>query len=55
MRGTSQVTIGKTATTADWRARRGEACVVKAPKCIRPHLQADPFVGPPCRVSPCPV
>ncbi len=46
---TSQVPICKTATTPDWRARRGEACVVQAPKCNRPHLQAEPFDAAPCR------
>ncbi len=46
---TSQVPICKTATTADWRARRGEACVVKALKCVRPQMQAEPFGAAPCR------
>jgi len=46
---TSQVPICKTATTPDWRARRGEACVVKPPKSFRPHLQAEPFDGGPRR------
>ncbi len=44
---TSQVTIGKTATRPDWRARRGEACVVNGHRCIRPQLQAEPFGGTP--------
>ena len=43
------MTIGKTATNPDWRELRGEACVVKALKCIRPHLQAEPFDAAPCR------
>ena len=46
---TSQVPICMTAATPDWRARRGEACVVEALKCIRPHLQADPFDAAPYR------
>jgi len=43
------MTIGKTATNPDWRELRGEACVVRATKCIRPHLQAEPFDAAPCR------
>jgi len=43
------VTIGKTATTSDWRELRGSACVVPALRCIRPHLQAEPFDAAPCR------
>ena len=43
------MTIGKTATNPDWRELRGEACVVRAPKCIRPDLQAEPFDAAPCR------
>jgi len=46
---TSQVTIRKTATTTDWRARRGEACLVPALKSYRPDLQAEPFDVAPCR------
>ncbi|MBT8480196.1 MAG: hypothetical protein KJO89_01300, partial [Deltaproteobacteria bacterium] len=44
---TSQVTIRKTAATSDWRARRGEACLVPAPKSYRPDLQAEPFDAAP--------
>ncbi len=44
------MTIGKTATRSDWRARRGEACVAQAPKSFRPPLQAEPSGGTPCRV-----
>ena len=43
------MTIGKTATTPDWREFRGEACVVQAPKCNRPPLQAEPFGAAPYR------
>ena len=43
------MTIRKTATTTDWRARRGEACLVPAPKSYRPDLQAEPFDAGPRR------
>ncbi|MBT8467246.1 MAG: hypothetical protein KJN97_00745, partial [Deltaproteobacteria bacterium] len=33
----------------DWRARRGEACLVPAPKPNRPDLQAEPFDAGPRR------
>ncbi|MBT8470165.1 MAG: hypothetical protein KJN97_15575, partial [Deltaproteobacteria bacterium] len=33
----------------DWRARRGEACLVPAPKSDRPDLQAEPFDAGPRR------
>jgi len=46
---TSQVTIRTTATTTDWRARRGEACLVPALQSYRPDLQAEPFDAAPCR------
>ena len=46
---TPQVTIRKTVTTTDWRAGRGSACLVPAPKCIRPDLQAEPFDVVPSR------
>ena len=46
---TSQVPICKTATTTDWRARRGEACLVPALKSYRPDLQAEPFDAGPRR------
>jgi len=36
------------------RELRGEDCVVQAPKCNRPHLQAEPFDVAPCRVFPRP-
>ena len=46
---TSQVTIRKTATTPDWRARRGSACLLPAPKSYRADLHAEPFDVAPCR------
>ena len=30
------------------------ACVASGSKPLRPHLQADPSAGFPCRVPPCP-
>ena len=50
-----RVTIGRTATTSDWRELRGSACVAQAPKSFRPPLQAEPFAGIPYRVFPSPV
>jgi len=46
--------IGMRATTADWRERRGEACLASGSKPNRPALQAEPFVEPPHRVPPRP-
>ncbi len=37
-----EVPIGTTATTPDWRAARGEACVARPSLFFRPPLQAEP-------------
>jgi len=46
---TPRVPIRNSAITADWRMRRGSACVASGFKPLRPPLQAEPFDAAPCR------
>ena len=45
----SEVPIGKTATSADWHAGRGAACVATAQPSYGPPMQAAPSRESPCR------